>query len=317
MNLKTEPVIQASSRSDDISTAGGFAALFLCMLFGSNAIAVKISMEGLGVYFAATIRFSVAVLLLFIWAKLSKQSLRVKREHLRSIIAISITFSVQLLLIYVGLSKTTASRSSLFTNLQPFFVLFLAHFFIQGDKINLRKIAGISMAFTGIAVVFLEDTGTEESFRLGDSLVLLGAFIWACNAVYTKKVIHHFKPIQLALYPMIASIPISLTGSLLWDPQPVIYIDTTILLSLIYQSLIVATIGYVAWNSLLSRFGAVAVHSFIFVMPITGVWLGGWILNEPISDKLIAGLLLIVSGLLIIHLKRKKQPPVFPLGRNI
>ena len=305
------------STSNDMTLAGICTALGLCIMFGSNVIAIKISLHGLGVYFNACIRFVIASVCLFAWAKFTGQSLRVKREHLLPIVIISITFSLQLLLIFTGLSKTTAARSSLFSNLQPFFVLVLAHFFIPGDRINLRKLLGMTLAFMGIVSVFLDNSGLNENFRSGDILVLCGAFVWGCNAVYTKHVIHHFKPIQVALFPMIASIPISLFGSIFWDPQPWKYIDTTIILSLAYQSVVVAAFGYVAWNSLLSRYGAVAVHSFIFVLPIIGVLLGGLILDEPITPKLLLGLVLLVSGLLVIHLKQKKQPPIFPAGRNV
>ena len=95
------------------------------------------------------------------------------------------------------------------------------------------------------------------------------------------------------------------------------HVDTKILAALIYQSFVTASFGFVAWISLLQKYGAVALHSFIFIMPIAGVLLGGLVLGEPITPKILLALLLIVSGILVVHFKQKKTVPLFPLGRNV
>jgi len=292
------------------------AALGLCVMFGSNAIAVKMSFSGVGVYFASIIRFSIAACCLFIWARITGQKLGVIPKHWFSLAVISLTFSLQLLLFYNGLSLVPASRSSIIINLQPFFVLVLAHFFISDDKITARKLIGIVLGFSGIMVIFFDTSTTGETVRAGDLMVLCGAFLWGANVVYTKRVIHRYEAIQIAFYPMIAAVPISILGAFLFDNVWIKSIDTTIVISLLYQSLIVATFGYVAWNTLLKRFGAVSLHMFIFMMPVTGVILGSLILNEPISQFLVTGLSLIVLGLLLTHIKRKVEPPISPMGRN-
>ena len=304
------------SSTDPLSLMSALIAVGLCTMFGSNAIAVKMSFSGLGVYFASVVRFSIAFCCLVIWAKFTNQNLAVKRKYWPSLFIISFSFSIQLLLFYTGLSRSPASRSSIIINLQPFFVLIIAHFFIKDDRISLKKILGISLGFLGNVMIFFDRSSVQERIQSGDFLVLLGAFLWGCNAVYTKKVIHRFKAIQVALYPMAAAIPISAIGSYYFDEQMIYSLNSTIVLSIAYQSVFVATFGYVAWNSLLKRYGAVSLHSFIFIMPVTGVALGGLLLDEPISSQLITGLSLIVIGLLVIHIKRKMDPPVSPMGRN-
>ena len=95
------------------------------------------------------------------------------------------------------------------------------------------------------------------------------------------------------------------------------HVDFTILGALLYQGLVTASFGFVAWMTLLQRYGAVALHSFIFVMPISGVLLGGLMLGEPITVKIMLALLFIVSGILVVHVKQKTFPPVFPMERNV
>jgi len=305
------------NKNSNLPLLAGLGAACVCMMFGANAIAIKMSLQGLGVYFSAALRFTIASSALIIWALSTKQSLFVPRHKVVQLLTISVAFSCQLMLQYLGISQTSASRSSLILNLQPFFVLFLAHFFIPDDKITLKKIVGIMMGFFGISLVFMETNAVSTGFRTGDMLVLGGTLIWGGNAVYIKRVFEGFKPLHIALYPMIVSIPLTVCGSYFWDTALIIHLDAAVIGSMIYQSLVVATFGYMAWNALLSRYGTVSLHSYVFVMPITGVILGGLILGEPITYKIVFALLFIVAGLLVSYLKQDQLPPIFSLNRNV
>ena len=88
--------------------------------------------------------------------------------------------------------------------------------------------------------------------------------------------------------------------------------DPRIVGSLFYQGLVTASFGFVAWNTMLKKYGAVSLHSFIFIMPIAGVALGGLVLGEPITVKILLALAFIVSGILVVNSKTKKYAPLFP-----
>lgn len=110
---------------------------------------------------------------------------------------------------------------------------------------------------------------------------------------------------------MIVAVPCFLAGAVIWDGEMVFNITPTVVLALLYQGLVTAAFGFVAWNQLLQRYGAVALHSFIFIMPVSGVILGGALLSEPITLKILLALLLICLGLLVIHLHAKR--PAAPI----
>ncbi|GMQ79794.1 MAG: DMT family transporter [Thermodesulfobacteriota bacterium] len=310
-------MIDAAHQNKDLSFLPAAFTVFICMLFGANAVAIKISLEGIGVFTTAGIRFGIASITIFLWAKITGRSFKIKKEQILQLFVISIVFTIQLSLFYLGLNKSNASRGTLLVNFQPFFTLFLAHFFIPGDQITKRKIMGILMGFAGVAFVFLEKKGVTSDFNTGDMMILLAAFLWACNAVYTKRIISAFQPFQIALFPMIFSVPLFFLGGILWDHHMIAFVDAKIIGSMVYQSVVTASFGFVVWNSLLQKYGAVALHSFIFIMPITGVLLGGLILGEPITINIYIAMLLIVAGILIIHFRQKKPMPLPSIGRNI
>lgn len=310
-------MIDHTPQNQELSFLAAVFTVCLCALFGANAVAIKISLSGLGVFTTAGLRFSMASATIFLWALFTGRSFKIKSGQVRQLLIISMAFTVQLSLFYLGLSKSNASRGTLMVNLQPFFTLFLAHFFIPGDRVTKRKTLGILLGFAGVAFVFLGKKGGSADFKVGDLIILFAAFLWSCSAVYTKRIIHTFKPFHLVFYPMIFSAPLFFLEGFLWDTAMIAHVDAKILCSLFYQSFVTASFCFVAWLTLLQKYGAVALHSFIFFMPISGVVLGGLILEEPITVNILIALLLIVSGILLVNFRQKKQIPLFPLGRNV
>jgi drug/metabolite transporter (DMT)-like permease len=303
--------------NEDLTFAAGLFTVFLCILFGSNAVAIKITFSGLGVFTTAAIRFGVAAVVIFLWAKITGRHVTLKKGQLRQVLIFSSLFTIQLSLFYLGLSKSNASRGTLLANLLPFFILFLAHFFIAGDRITKQKFFGILLGFTGVVFMFLDEDSVSNGFRTGDLIILGAVFIWSCSTVYLKRVIGAFSPFQLVMYSTLFSVPFFLIEALLWDGDMVFNLDRSVVGALLYQSLITASFGFVAWNTMLKKYGAVSLHAFVFIMPIAGVALGGLLLGEPITIKILLALVFIVSGILVVHWKAREEPPVYPIRRSI
>ena len=301
----------------ELSLTAGLFTVFLCILFGSNAVAIKMAFSGLGVFTTAAIRFGIAAAAIFLWAKSTGQTVTLKKGQAHQVLIFSLLFTVQLSLFYLGLSKSNASRGTLLVNLLPFLVLFLAHFFIPGDRITRRKFFGILLGFAGVAFMFLEKGDVAGDVRSGDLIILLATLIWSCSVVYLKRILNTFSPFQVVLYSTIISVPFFILGALLWDHTMIIRLDTRVVGAVLYQSLITASFGFVAWNTMLKKYGAVSLHSFLFIMPIAGVALGGMVLGEPITGKILLALAFITSGILVVHRKPKKEAPAYPVRRTL
>ncbi|MBI9083556.1 MAG: DMT family transporter [Desulfobacterales bacterium] len=306
-----------TANTHSLPPGAALATAILCVLFGANAVAIKLSLTGLGTFTCAALRFAMAAVIVAVWARTTGRRLSIKAGYRGHLWIISAGFTLQLALFYLGVSRTDASRATLVANLQPFFILFLAHKFIPDDRITPRKMGGILLGFSGVCLVFMENSGLASMPRTGDAIVLAAAFIWACNAVYVKRVIDHFSAFQLVLFPMLFSVPVFAGLGLLLDRPMIGHISPAVTGSMLYQGLVTASFGFVAWNHLLGKYGAVALHSFIFIMPISGVVLGSLVLGEPISGKLAGAMGLITTGIVVVHWRRKRIVPATPFGRNI
>lgn len=301
----------------ELPLRAALAAVGLCVLFGANTVAVKITLAGMGIFTTAALRFAVAAAALALWARITGQAFAVAPASRSALLVISLSFTVQLTLFYLGLSRAPASRAVLMANMQPFFLLLLAHRFIPGERITGRKVVGLALGFAGVFCMAAPWQSAAAGARGGEAFVLGAAFVWACNGILIKRVLANISAFQVVFYPMLVAVPVSAALGAVFDAPAAVRIDWPVAAGLVYQSLVVAAFGFVAWNRLLQTYGAVNLHVFIFVMPISGVLLGGLILAEPLTLNLIAALALIVAGIICINHHQKPPVPAVPLSRNI
>ena len=298
-------------------SAAVFTAL-VCVLFGSNPVAIKFSLTGLGPFTTAGLRFAMAAVAVSVWARVTGRDFALKPGQLRQLMVISILFSTQLSMFYLGLSHTTASRGTLIANFQPFLTLLFAHFFLPDERMTLRRVLGMSLGFIGVAVLFLDKQTAGANVRLGDICIFMAVVLWAANAVYTKRIISEFQPFHLVVYPMLMALPVFWLNAWFWDGRMFGTIAPQVVGSILYQGLVTASFGFVAWNSLLKRYGTVTLHSFLFIMPVSGVTLAAWLLGDPISAHILISMLFISVGIVVVYrIPQKKPIPIFPLSRNI
>jgi len=294
-------------QNDDMSVKAAAFTIFICVLFGANPVAIKLCLTGMGAFTAAGIRFSIAAVVIYSWARIRKTPLAITLKQLGQTSILAAIFVVQLSCFYLGINKTTASHGVLIANVLPFFVLILAHFFIPGDSISLKKGMGIALGFLGVLFLVFDEQDLAGDLKKGDFIVLMAVVLWSISAVYVKKIISGYNAIQITLYPMVLGTPFFFIAAAIWDDHMIQTINPTVISALLYQAVISASFGFIAWNSLLQRFGATALHSFIFIMPLTGVLFGVLLLGETITPYLAGSIVLIVSGVIVVNLRRKKR----------
>lgn len=300
-------------KNTELTLGASFYTILLCILFGGNAVAIKFSLTGLGPFTSAGLRFSLAAATLLLWAWYKKIPLFLDRSQRWPVLFQSVLFTFQLSCFHLGLGKTTASHGALVSNVLPFVVLILAHFLIPGDRITLKKSLGILLGFVGVLVLFFDQPDLESDLQKGDLIVLCAVLSWALSAVFLKRIIAGFHVVQITLYPMLFGIPFFFLGGVLWDDPMVLEVTPLVVKALLFQSIVTAAFGFVAWNTLLKKFGATALHSFIFVIPLSGVFFGVMILNEPLTTQLLASIGFIVAGIVVVNVRRRKKLPLFPI----
>ncbi len=194
---------------------------------------------------------------------------------------------------------TLAGRAYVFLYTAPFWVALGAHFLLTGDRLTWRRLGGLSLAFMGLVIVFSEGIFHYSADVLfGDFLMILAALGWAATTVYIKRFFtQDCTPFQTLLYQLLFSIPVLFLLSFVLEKDPIRYIDLTIILSLFYQTIIVAFLSYWAWFYLIHIYPVTTLSAFSFFTPIFGVFLSSLLLKEPLSIGLLISLALVSFGI--------------------
>jgi drug/metabolite transporter (DMT)-like permease len=296
-----------SNGSGELPPGAALFTVFLCMLFGANVVAIKISFLGVGVFTTAFLRFFIASVAIFFWARWRGVNLRIaSRQQLHSLMLVGMIFFLQMSGMYLGQNLTTASHGALLANLLPFIVMILAHFFLEDDRIQPRKVIGLLFGFGGVVLLFFDARKAASGSLLGDLIILGAVVLWSCNVVMIKRIIANLHPLQVTIYPMLFSVPLLLLCAFVFDDRLIWELTPPIVIGILYQSLVTATFGFIMWNTMIKKYGATALHSFVFIVPIAGVTCGVLMLGDPLTPKLIGSICCVASGLVVVNYRRRK-----------
>lgn len=278
--------------------------LVLALIWGAGMAIIKIGSREIAPLFMAGLRSLVAGFCLFIWMKAKGITIFPSKIIVIHGIVIGLFFGAEFGFIYVGLEYTLASRAYVFLYTAPFFAALEAHFFLEGDRLNIWKVAGLLLAFSGIVILFGVDLGSFSFSTLpGDLMIIAAGALWASTTVYIKKYLaHRTSPLQTLYYQLLFSAPLLFVLSFAFEDQIASGFSPLTAFSVFYQCIIIAFFSYIAWFELIRRYPVSLLHAFSFFTPILGVFLSGIIImKEFVSPVLVAALILVSLGMILVN----------------
>ncbi|EFK10812.1 putative membrane protein [delta proteobacterium NaphS2] len=279
----------------------------LCLLWGFNAVAIKVSNEGIAPVFCAGLRSAIAVIALAIWMKVKK--LPLFPSNLLDGLVVGLLFGTEFACLYASLLFTTASSAWILLYATPFFHALGAHFFLKGDRLTTYKTTGLILAFIGIVVLLSKDMGLPTWTALtGDLLAFAAAALWALTTIYIKRrLVGSVSFYHTLFYQMLFSIPVLFLISTLVKEPPIYYLNSLIVLSVLFQGIIVAFISYLLWFYLVHEYPVSKLSAFTFLTPVFSTVACVALLHEPLTWKLSLSLVLVSIGIYVVNMKPLKQ----------
>ena len=277
--------------------------LVLCLSWGGQQVAIKLAAAEIPLVMQSAIRSTGAAILVTLWIVLRGRSLFERDGTLWWGIAAGLLFGIEFLLIYWGLEYTNASRAIVFLYLAPFVVAIGSQVFIPGERLNFVQFFGLGCAFLGVAVVFGESLSLpSRQMLIGDTMLVGAAVFWGATTVLVKaSPLARISPSKTLLYQLAVSAVILPFGSLALDEPGIVELSSLTIASVLYQTVWIATVTYVAWFWLVRHYSAPKLASFTFVTPLFGVLAGGLILDEPMTTALLVAMVLVAAGVYLVN----------------
>ncbi len=216
-------------------------------------------------------------------------------------------FGSEFVMIFMAMEFTSVARTTLMMNMMPFWVAIGSHFLL-GEKISLRAVIGMIIAFSGVVIVFSDDISIiSEHAYWGDLLAITAGILWGLTSIVIKgSKLANTTPEKTLLYQLaVASIVplpfIPLMGDIV--RQPDIWTYTVF----VFQAAVIVAVSYPLWFWMIRRYPVSKLSNFAFITPVIGVLLSGLILKEPLGVKIIVAMVFIAVGLIIINRKPKAK----------
>jgi drug/metabolite transporter (DMT)-like permease len=275
----------------------------LCLLWGLSQVSIKVANRGVSPIFQAAVRSIISASLVVLWARLRGMPLIHRDRTLLHGLAIGFLFGTEFVFVYLGLYYTTASHAVIFLYTAPFFVALGAHYLLPAEPLTGRKCVGLVLAFIGVLATFWDSLHVPTRFQLlGDLLSLTAGLLWAVTSLYLKRVVRtSMTPSQMLFYQLGFSAVQLSAMSLLFEPRQVTDLSAVVLASIAYQGIIVAFASYLVWFWLIQVYPVSNISGFTFFTPIFGILLGGVLLHEPLTVKLLVGGGLVTGGMVLVN----------------
>jgi len=291
-----------------------FGLGFLCIVWGLNWVAIKISLEGLPPLISAGLRFFLAVIILFFYIKAKKISLKVDKKLFRLILITGfMTYCLDYGFVYWGEQYLSAGVTSIFFSTFALFTAIFTNFLFKNEPFQWKRYVGILIGFLGIMVIFFDQLiMTEFSLKviLAIISIILGALFAALPTVIIKKHLTQLKPEVLTFYQMTIGTFFLLLLGVGTENLQMVHLSMRIILVLLYMGLMASAAAFVVYYLLLKHMSAISLSLTIYVIPLVAL-LGDYLFyGQILSPRSFLGMATIFLGIWLSQRRRRVTAPI-------
>ena len=278
-------------------------SLLLAFLWGGNSPSIKVGLQDFPPMVLAFLRFVIGLVVVGGWSLFRRVSLSLRRGELPRLMLLTAIFILQIICLNTGTKLTTASRSTIFINVYPFFTALFAHFWIPGERLSVAKTLGIIVAFSGVFVTVAPNLGEGETSILGDILVLVSGCFLGLRVVVTKLLVQAIHPYRLLVWYLSLSLPCYAAMGFFLERGEPMQLTLSSAAALLYQGGVIAGYCFLAWTAILERYSASKLVVLFFATPLSGVLFSHLVLGDELTLSLLVGALLVAGGIYLVNMR--------------
>lgn len=218
-----------------------------------------------------------------------------------------------------ALEDTTAARGALLFATIPLMTIAIGAVF-GVERVTWRKTTGIAIAIAGAALALGEnvDSAAPDALR-GDFFMLLAMLCAAVFNVFSPRYLFRYGFLPVVVYTMLVG-----TGFLL--------ILALALATPLHRTLAFSTEGWVIvillaipgaammnlmWGRALTLITPTQATITVGINPITALLLGAWLLSEPITLRILGGVVLLIVAIVLTNQGPRETVAKNPPARQV
>jgi drug/metabolite transporter (DMT)-like permease len=209
-------------------------------------------------------------------------------------------------LIAYGVQRVQSNLAAILMASTPLSATVLAHLFTKNEKINLIKIFGVLVGFSGIVFLFSDNTLINENNFTYALLILIGSTFYVIGGLLTLKISNKKNEnvtASILIWGTLFLIPITAFTEKPWNLNP--SADSTI--ALVYLGVVATGLAWLLRFKILKNNGLVFQAQVAYLIPIFGIILGYIFLKELITPKVLVAVAAVIIGIYFVQKSNSKK----------
>lgn len=235
----------------------------------------------------------------------SRRLPRDRRVWLHSPILGIFSTALPMTFIVSSLKFQSSGITALLLTAGPAITVVMAHFWLPDEKLNPRKILGVSMAVGGaVLLIILGESGLPDVSRanpIGYLMVLTAMLIASAMTIYQRKYMRVLDWFEVGSVRMWTAAVVTFPLSILITGFDLSGVNLQGYMALLYAALIGTFSGMLLAFYNIKRFGATASAMTANLIPIVAIIGGALFLDETITSGMIMGMVLILGGMAVLN----------------
>jgi drug/metabolite transporter (DMT)-like permease len=280
--------------------------LLLGLMWGPSFLFIKLGLEGgIPPLTLATLRVGFAAIFLWVFVIIRNSAIPdSKRIFFHAAIIAIFSQALPFALINIAEQYIDSALAGIINGITPIATALFAHLLIHDEKLTWRKTFGILLGIGGFLVLLLPslwnhmiDVDTLSIIGVG-----LAALCYAIGIIYGRLFLRNTR--TLALPALQISFATLYLLPFAFFVEGIADFSTFTLMawgSVLFLAFWGTACAFIVYFYVLQQYGALALGTSTFLLPIFSIFFGVVFLDEQLSWLMYAGTILILSGMKLVH----------------
>jgi len=274
------------------------AYLGMILLWATTPLAIKLSVEGLGVIWSVTSRMTIGFVCMILIGFVLKKRLLFSRLAVLTYAAVAIQIYGAMSVVYWAAQFIPSGWISVISGLTPLVTALFAAIWLNERSLTIGKLLSYFLGVIGLGIMFGSAEKLSPQALLGLIGVLISISLQALSAIAIKRLHTHLPAFMQVTGGLLFALPFYFVTWGMVDGHIPLQFTLVSFIAVLYLGVIATPLGFMLYYYLLSQRSATQVSLVTLLSPVLALWIGHRMNNEPMTISIVVGTALILLALL-------------------
>jgi drug/metabolite transporter (DMT)-like permease len=203
-----------------------------------------------------------------------------------------------------GEERISSGLASILNSTTTLWTAVLIYWVMPSERPTLINYVGVVVGFGGVVVLVYPELAAHgiSGDVLGALAVVVASLSYALNALYQRRKMRHVSIFEISLGQLAASALFAIPLAAPSIPQ--IHFQWLSFGAVLALGAIGTGVAYTLYYYVMNTLGAVRAAGVTYLVPVFAVFWGALLLHEMVSVTIIAGMAVILAGIVLVNLRR-------------